>query len=116
VIALDTNVLVRLVLRDDEAKAQRARTLFEANADNDGSLFVSDVGAHGVRMGTVQPPSAHQRRHRACATRIARIGLGLPCLISCSDLLPLPLAGEGWGEGVTLGAALARDQLRAAVG
>ena len=42
-IALDTNVLVRLVLRDDEAQAQRARKLIDANAHSDGSLFVSDV-------------------------------------------------------------------------
>lgn len=42
-IALDTNVLVRLVLRDDEAQAQRARELVETHAHSDGSLFVSDV-------------------------------------------------------------------------
>jgi predicted nucleic-acid-binding protein len=43
VIALDTNVLVRLVLRDDEAQAQRARKLVETHARSDASLFVSDV-------------------------------------------------------------------------
>jgi predicted nucleic-acid-binding protein len=43
VIALDTNVLVRLVTRDDEAQAQRARALFEQYAFDDGALFVSDV-------------------------------------------------------------------------
>ena len=42
-IALDTNVLVRLVMRDDEAQAQRARDLVEFQAVNDASLFVSDV-------------------------------------------------------------------------
>ena len=42
-IALDTNVLVRLVLRDDEAQAQRARKLVETHARSDASLFVSDV-------------------------------------------------------------------------
>ena len=42
-IALDTNVLVRLVLRDNEAQAQRARKLLEAHANSDASLFVSDV-------------------------------------------------------------------------
>ena len=42
-IALDTNVLVRLVLRDNEAQAQRARKLLEAHAHSDASLFVSDV-------------------------------------------------------------------------
>lgn len=42
-IALDTNVLVRLVLRDDAAQAERTRDLFEAHAERDGSLFISDV-------------------------------------------------------------------------
>ena len=42
-IALDTNVLVRLVLRDDEAQAQRARKLVESHSHSDASLFVSDV-------------------------------------------------------------------------
>lgn len=42
-IALDTNVLLRLVLRDDEAQAQRARELVEAHAHSDASLFISDV-------------------------------------------------------------------------
>jgi predicted nucleic-acid-binding protein len=43
VIALDTNVLLRLLLRDDSAQAEQAQALFDANADRDGSLFVSDV-------------------------------------------------------------------------
>jgi len=43
VIALDTNVLVRLLLRDDAAQASLAHQLFEANAGNDAALFVSDV-------------------------------------------------------------------------
>lgn len=42
-IALDTNVLVRLLLGDDAAQAQRARKLFDASASKDGSLFVSDA-------------------------------------------------------------------------
>ncbi len=41
-IALDTNVLVRLVTRDDEAQAQRARAAFDAHAE-DGGLFVADI-------------------------------------------------------------------------
>lgn len=42
-IALDTNVLVRLILRDDEEQAQRARELVELHSQSDASLFVSDV-------------------------------------------------------------------------
>lgn len=41
-IALDTNVLVRLLVRDDEAQAQRARAAFDAHAEN-GGLFVADI-------------------------------------------------------------------------
>jgi len=43
VIALDTNVLVRLFTRDDEAQAQRAKAVFETHADEDGGLFVADI-------------------------------------------------------------------------
>lgn len=42
-IALDTNVLVRLLTRDDEKQAERARKLFDQHASKDGALFVSDV-------------------------------------------------------------------------
>lgn len=42
-IALDTNVLVRLVTRDDEAQAQRAKLVFDTHAGEDGGLFVADI-------------------------------------------------------------------------
>jgi predicted nucleic-acid-binding protein len=42
VIAADTNVLVRLVMRDDEAQARRARDLFERQAAAEDTLYVSD--------------------------------------------------------------------------
>lgn len=42
-IALDTNVLVRLVTRDDEEQAQRAKAVLDAHADEDGGLFVADI-------------------------------------------------------------------------
>ncbi len=42
-IALDTNVLVRLVTRDDEKQAQRAKAVFDTHADEDGGLFVADI-------------------------------------------------------------------------
>lgn len=41
-IALDTNVLVRLLVRDDEAQALQARNAFDTHAEEDG-LFVSDI-------------------------------------------------------------------------
>lgn len=42
-IALDTNVLIRLLTRDDAAQAALVVRLFDANRDADGALFVSDV-------------------------------------------------------------------------
>ena len=42
-IALDTNVLVRLVTRDNEAQAQRAKAVFDAQGEEHGGLFVSDI-------------------------------------------------------------------------
>ncbi|MFP5305277.1 MAG: PIN domain-containing protein [Gammaproteobacteria bacterium] len=42
-IGLDTNVLVRLLTRDDEEQAEKARALLDRHADEDGALFVSDV-------------------------------------------------------------------------
>jgi predicted nucleic-acid-binding protein len=43
VIALDTNVLVRLLTRDDEAQAARAREAFDRYAGESGALYVSDI-------------------------------------------------------------------------
>jgi predicted nucleic-acid-binding protein len=43
VIALDTNVLVRLVTRDDETQAQRAKAAFDRHAGEPGGLFIADV-------------------------------------------------------------------------
>lgn len=42
-IGLDTNVLVRLLARDDEEQAEKARALLDRHADEDGALFVADV-------------------------------------------------------------------------
>ena len=42
-IALDTNVLVRLVTRDNEAQAQRAKAIFDVHREEHGGLFISDI-------------------------------------------------------------------------
>ena len=42
-IALDTNVLVRLVLYDDESQAKAAERLIVRARDGDTSIFVADV-------------------------------------------------------------------------
>lgn len=42
-IAVDTNVLVRLFVNDDVAQAAKARALFDAHADKDDSLWIADI-------------------------------------------------------------------------
>lgn len=42
-IALDTNVLVRLLTRDDAKQAERVRLLFEEHIEEDEAFFVADV-------------------------------------------------------------------------
>ena len=42
-IAIDTNVLVRLFINDDAVQAQKARALFDRYADIDESLWIADV-------------------------------------------------------------------------
>ena len=42
-IAVDTNVLVRLFVTDDAAQAAKARALFDAHADEDDSVWIADV-------------------------------------------------------------------------
>jgi predicted nucleic-acid-binding protein len=42
-IAIDTNVLARLLLRDDEAQYLAAKRLFDQQAAETGSIWVSDV-------------------------------------------------------------------------
>jgi predicted nucleic-acid-binding protein len=43
VIAVDANVLLRLFVNDDAAQGEKARALFEAQADEDGLLWIADV-------------------------------------------------------------------------
>ena len=42
-IAVDTNVLLRLLVNDDAAQAGRARALFDACAEAGESLWIADV-------------------------------------------------------------------------
>lgn len=42
-IAVDINLLVRLLVNDDVAQAARARALVDAQAGDDGSIWVSDT-------------------------------------------------------------------------
>lgn len=42
-IAIDTNILVRLFINDDAAQAKRASALFDEYADQDDSLWIADI-------------------------------------------------------------------------
>lgn len=42
-IAVDTNVLVRLFVADDPSQAARARKLFDTAAENEATVWVSDT-------------------------------------------------------------------------
>jgi predicted nucleic-acid-binding protein len=42
-IALDTNILVRLLTRDDTKQAERARALLDQQSSVDGAFFIGDV-------------------------------------------------------------------------
>lgn len=42
-IAVDTNVLLRLLVNDDPAQATKAKQLFDARAGEDGSIWVCDT-------------------------------------------------------------------------
>ncbi len=42
-IAVDTNLLLRLLVNDDAAQAIKARRLFDDMAGEDGSIWVSDM-------------------------------------------------------------------------
>ena len=42
-IAIDTNVLVRLLVNDDQQQGAKAKQLFDANADQDGSIWLGDT-------------------------------------------------------------------------
>ena len=42
-VAIDTNVLLRLLINDDELQASKARSLFETQADGGEFLWVADI-------------------------------------------------------------------------
>ncbi len=60
-IALDTNVLIRFLVKDDEAQSRRATKLIEGAVARDEQLFVSDI----VMCETVWVLSSAYRFSRA---------------------------------------------------
>lgn len=66
-IAVDTNVVVRLLIGDDAHQAQIARQLFDDHADQDGSLWLSDVVVVEVAWTLAR---AHDRSRADIATAL----------------------------------------------
>ena len=67
-IALDTNVLVRLLTRDDEAQAERAKTLVDECAGRDEKVFVSTMVLVEL-CWTLARTYGFERNDIACAVR-----------------------------------------------
>ena len=42
-IAIDTNVLVRLFVNDDATPAKKAKALFDVHANENGALWIADI-------------------------------------------------------------------------
>lgn len=47
-ISFDTNLVVRLMVEDDAAQVQRARTLLEEAAERDDQVLISDIVLSGL--------------------------------------------------------------------
>jgi predicted nucleic-acid-binding protein len=60
-IALDTNVLVRLLTCDDPQQAEVVRLLVEQHADNNAAFFVSDVALAELAW-TLERAYGHSRQ------------------------------------------------------
>lgn len=71
-IAVDTKVLVRLVINDDAVQAQKARTLFDTYADTDEAVWVADIVL--VELVWALDRSYQRPRHDICTALRALAG------------------------------------------
>ena len=79
-IAIDTNVLVRLFINDDKARAQKARALFDTCADNDELLWITDIVL--VELVWALDSSYDRPRDEICTALKALAGNATVCLES----------------------------------
>ena len=79
-IAIDTNVLVRLFINDDKAQAHKARALFDTCADNDGLLWIADIVL--VELVWALDRSYDRPRDEICTALRALAGNATVCLES----------------------------------
>ena len=95
-IALDTNVLVRFLVEDDEAQSRRASRLIENARKRDETLFISDV----VMCETVWVLSTSYRFSRSeIAGVLGDLLRGRGVVFSSSDSLARALQAYVAGKG-----------------
>ena len=109
-IALDTNVLVRFLVEDDEAQSRRASRLIESARKRDETLFISDI----VMCETVWVLSMSYRFSRSEIAGVLRDLLrGRGVVFSSSDSLARALHAYVAGKG-DFADYLIREHARAA--
>lgn len=95
-IALDTNVLVRFLVEDDEAQSRRASRLIENARKRDETLFISDI----VMCETVWVLSTSYRFSRSeMAGVLGDLLRGRGVVFSSSDSLARALQAYVAGKG-----------------
>ena len=109
-IALDTNVLVRFLVEDDEAQSRRASRLIENARKRDETLFISDI----VMCETVWVLSMSYRFSRSeIAGVLGDLLRGRGVVFSSSDSLARALQAYVAGKG-DFADYLIREHARAA--
>jgi predicted nucleic-acid-binding protein len=95
VIALDTNVVVRLLVDDDPEQCRRARRLVELAEKHEESLWLADI----VLCETVWVlESCYSQPPEAIAPALKRLTRARQVLVQSSDQVAAGLAG--YAEGV----------------
>lgn len=109
-IALDTNVLVRFLVEDDEQQSRLAARLIKAAIERDGQLFISDI----VLCETVWVLSSAYRFSRPeIAAALSGLLRARAVVFSSSDRLTRALEAYTKGKG-DFADYLIREHARAA--
>lgn len=93
-IAVDTNVLVRLFVNDDLVQARKAKALFDEHADQDDSLWVADIVL--IELAWALDRSYERPRSEIASALRALAGNATVCVESPESIAPaiaLYLAG-----------------------
>ena len=85
-IAIDTNVLVRLFINDDAEQAQKAQSLFDDHADEDESLWIADIVL--IELVWALDRSYGRSREEICNALRALTGNATVCVESPESIGP----------------------------